>query len=135
MQNVFVDTNILVYYFSKDNIKRSSAQKLLADSNYRVFTSTQVLSEFLSVISKKYTDDIELIKSFFATIRSSFEVIGFDEKDLEEALNIQKKYRLAYYDSLIITNALKANCTILYSEDMHHSLKIEKQLTIINQFK
>jgi len=93
------------------------------------------LSEFLSVFLKKYSDDITLLKSCLANIHASFNVVNFDSKDLENALNIRKRYKLSYYDSLIITSALENDCTLLYSEDMHHKLKIEKRLSIINPFK
>jgi len=42
--------------------------------------------------------------------------------------------RYSFYDSLIISAALKAGCSVLYSEDMQHGQKIHN-LTIVNPFK
>jgi predicted nucleic acid-binding protein len=135
MQRVFIDTNLLIYYFSDDAIKSPLAEKLLNDSKYIFVTSTQVLSELLNVLQRKQIRDISQLKGYLAEIKSSFEIVSFDTHDLEIALGIKSKYKLSYYDSLIVTNALTSQCSILYSEDMHHHLKIEKKLTIVNPFK
>jgi predicted nucleic acid-binding protein len=37
-----------------------------------------------------------------------------------------KTYNYTLYDSLIITAAIEANCTILYSEDLQHNQQIGK---------
>ena len=50
-----------------------------------------------------------------------------------QALQIKERWQYSWYDSLIVTAALQANCTILYSEDMHHGHLIN-QLTITNPF-
>ena len=50
-------------------------------------------------------------------------------------LKIKDKYKLQFYDSLIIATALENNCSVLYSEDMQHGFEIENTLTIINPFK
>ncbi len=52
----------------------------------------------------------------------------------ENTLNLMKTYNYTLYDSLIITAAIEANCTILYSEDLQHNQQIGK-LKIINPFK
>lgn len=135
MKRVFIDTNILIYYFSKDPARYSLVENIFTDSQFKLITSTQVLSEFLSVILRKHVSDIKKVKSFLSQIIDVFEVVHFDENDLEKALDIKDKYQLSYYDSLIVANALKSNCTIIYTEDIHHGLKIRKKLMVINPFK
>lgn len=44
------------------------------------------------------------------------------------------KYDFQIFDSQIIASALEHNCDALYSEDLHHGLIINEQLTIINPF-
>jgi predicted nucleic acid-binding protein len=51
-----------------------------------------------------------------------------------EALDIQERWRLSYYDSLIVTAALSAGCTLLLTEELQHGLKI-RELTIENLFR
>ncbi|MGB3590011.1 MAG: hypothetical protein WBA23_25925 [Tunicatimonas sp.] len=40
-----------------------------------------------------------------------------------------------FFDSIIVAEALEADCTALYSEDMQHNLLVEKQLRILDPFK
>jgi predicted nucleic acid-binding protein len=50
-----------------------------------------------------------------------------------EALRIAGKYRLSWYDCLIVAAALQGECSVLYSEDLQHGQKIEG-LRIDNPF-
>jgi predicted nucleic acid-binding protein len=51
----------------------------------------------------------------------------------EAAVEIARDRGFSIYDSLIIAAALRAGCSILYSEDLHHGQAIG-QLTIRNPF-
>ena len=51
-----------------------------------------------------------------------------------DALRIAVRYKLSFYDSLMIAVALANGATILYSEDMQHGMIIDDSLTIINPF-
>jgi predicted nucleic acid-binding protein len=50
-----------------------------------------------------------------------------------DALRIAGKYRLAWYDCLIVAAALQSQCGVLYSEDLQHGQKIDG-LLIENPF-
>jgi predicted nucleic acid-binding protein len=45
------------------------------------------------------------------------------------------RYDLQIFDSIVAAAALEADCTILYTEDMHHGMTIDGMLTIINPFE
>jgi len=47
---------------------------------------------------------------------------------------LHDKYFYSYFDSLMLSSALKSSCDIIYSEDMQHGQVIEKSLKIINPF-
>ncbi len=51
------------------------------------------------------------------------------------ASSLREKYKFSYWDSLIVSSALKNNCKILYTEDMHHGLIVDGVLEIVNPFK
>ena len=51
----------------------------------------------------------------------------------EDAVSMARRYKLHFYDSLIIAAAVQAGCTVLYSEDLHHGQKIGN-LRIENPF-
>lgn len=52
----------------------------------------------------------------------------------QNGLELQSRYQLAFYDSLIVAAALEAGCTRLWSEDLQHGQRIER-LTIENPFR
>jgi predicted nucleic acid-binding protein len=64
---------------------------------------------------------------------SEIKDIGFSTYRLSN--DIRQKYRLSFWDSLIIASALENNCLTLYSEDMQDGQIIEDRLKIINPFK
>jgi predicted nucleic acid-binding protein len=49
------------------------------------------------------------------------------------AFTLREKYSLSFWDSIIVSTALNANCNILASEDMQNGLKIN-DMTINNIF-
>jgi predicted nucleic acid-binding protein len=52
----------------------------------------------------------------------------------EAALMIAEKYGYHIYDGLVISAALEARCTTLYSEDLQDGHTIDGKLTIRNPF-
>lgn len=47
---------------------------------------------------------------------------------------LAERYPLSVYDAIFVAAALLANCTTLWSEDMHHGLLVEGQLRIESPF-
>jgi len=125
----FFDTNILVYAFSDDDsAKRAKAIELL--NNCNPIVSMQVLKELANVLLKKDANAILLIKNYIKQMLDDFEVA---HEDVLGGLNIKGKYKLQFYDSLIIASVLEAKCNILFSEDMQDGQVIEG-MRIINPF-
>ena len=50
-----------------------------------------------------------------------------------EALRLSGRYRLGWYDSLIVAAAIQGQCATLYTEDLRHGLQIG-ELRIENPF-
>ena len=50
-----------------------------------------------------------------------------------QALAVHHRYKLSWYDSLIVAAALKAECTTLYTEDLQHGQHFG-DLVITNPF-
>jgi predicted nucleic acid-binding protein len=51
----------------------------------------------------------------------------------QRGLDLQSRYQLSFYDSLIVAAALEGGCKTLYSEDLQHGQRIDG-LTIKNPF-
>jgi predicted nucleic acid-binding protein len=132
--NSFLDSNILIYYFSKDNTKLETTKEIIY-SDRELIISTQVINEFINVGFKKLNLNTKDIKDKFETIKRRFSIKYLDESTIEKALELKNIYRYSFYDSLILSSALENNCETIYSEDFNHNQLIEGKLKIINPFK
>ena len=127
----FPDTNVLLYLLSADSAKADRAEALLAKG---ATISVQVLNEFASVARRKLGLSWDEIEDVLALIRQQCRVHASTVAVHEQALSIVRRYRLAWYDALVVSSAVGANCGRLYSEDMQAGLKIGGALTIHNPF-
>jgi predicted nucleic acid-binding protein len=130
---IFFDTNVILYSYSLiSDHKNAVAKELIRNSNSVI--STQVLQEMCNVLIKKFKlDEISIFKTL-VELNINFEIKINNIQTINKALQIHFKYQSSYYDSLIIASALQNECSVLYSEDLHHNQKIENTLTIINPF-
>jgi len=132
---IFVDTNLLVYsYIEQDKEKHDKIIDFFSSirSNY-CFISVQVLNEFYRALSKNSVPH-NIINDNINDISKIYNISEINLEMVKLCLSIKEKYNYSYWDSLIISAALKNNCNILYSEDMRHNILIEKKLRIINPF-
>ncbi len=134
----FIDTNILVYTFhpdepDKQRLSNSIVRKALMDRNACI--SYQVVQEFINVATKKFVVplSIEDCKRYFDMVLGPLCEIYAGVGLYHSAMDIMARWKLPFYDTLIIAAALQADCNILFSEDFQHKQKI-KSLTIINPF-
>ncbi len=128
--DAFFDTNVLLYLLSDDTAKADRAEALLVNGGV---ISVQVLNEFAAVAVGKKAVDFTELKDILSAIRIACAVKPLDIETHELGLDIAERYRFSIYDSLIIAAALRARCSVLYSEDLHHGQTIE-QMTIRNPF-
>ncbi len=136
VKRVFVDTNILVYaklQTPETLDKHQRAMQFLGGLSDLVIVSTQVLNEFSSVLLKHKIDDAVVWEAVRAIAQNSV-VTPLTWMTIERAWELRKRYQLAYWDSLIVSSALEAECEALFSEDLQHRQVIESTLHIINPF-
>jgi len=129
---VFFDTNALIYAVAQDDPRSRSAEELLASGGV---LSVQILNEFASVARRKilmpWIDVMEALNAFRVLCPSPLPITI----ELHEAaLKIAEKHGYNIYDALVVSAALEAGCTTLYSEDLHDGQTIDGQLTIRNPF-
>lgn len=132
---VFLDTNVLVYYYSIDDPEKRDFASALIVKHEEVIVSTQTLNEFIHVMHRKKKISIDEIKKTIEIIIKFFRVVDISIFTVELALTILEEYRFSYFDSLMVASAFENKCLILFTEDMHHSQVIFDELTIINPFK
>ena len=133
LDRVFLDTNILLYEFSTKDLQKQNIAKniLLSDA----VISSQVINEVTVNLIKKFDFSEDNIQKFLSSSYSRYQVVDLDYELFSAASSLRKKYMFSYYDSVIVSAALISDCTILYSEDMHHDLLVENRLKIMNPFK
>ncbi len=137
-EKFFLDTNILVYaHDSSEPKKQRHAQELVFEglrSHYGVL-SIQVLSEFFVVVTKKIPKPLSINHAKKEIeLLAHLEVCELDLNMIRHAIEHQKKFKINYWDGLIIAAAQKSHCQLIYSEDLNHSQNYG-ETKVINPFK
>ncbi len=125
----FLDTNFFVYLFCEtesDKEKRNICYRILqkADGEIHFVVSTQVLKEFAAVMIGKYKMAPLVLKSIIDDI-SGFEVIRLDTGHIKEAIDLHILNQLSFWDSLILSAAKSANCSVVLTVDMNDGQVID----------
>ena len=134
----FLDTNIFVYTFdTKAPAKAKRAARLIrqaADTGEGV-VSYQVVQEFFNVAFRRFSRPMNVAEAeqYLITVFRPLLAVHSSPTLYVEALRVSGKYRLSWYDSIIIAAALQAQCGMLYSEDLQHGQELEG-LRIENPF-
>jgi predicted nucleic acid-binding protein len=127
----FADSNVLLYLLSGDTAKADRSEALLAQG---LTISVQVLNECTNVGRRKFGLSWSEVDEVLRDIRGFATVLPLTIETHEAGLQLAQRYQLALFDAMIVASALLAGCQTLYSEDMHHGLRIERSLTIRNPF-
>lgn len=133
---VFFDSNIFVYTMdNNDPQKKEIASNLIKEyeNSDKVVISTQNLQEFYSASTKKLRIEKNVVKSAVDYLSKSFPVVQVSIPIILKAIDIQIKYQLGFYDSLILSTASYENCVVCYSEDLTDG-QIVDGVKVINPF-
>ena len=133
----FVDTNILLYHWdASEPVKRGRAidwlRRLAEERAGRV--SFQVLAEFYVNATQKLRKPIAradaqaYVRTFFAWMP-----VAIDEDVLDAAWRVQDRFKLAWWDALIVGAAQRAGCQALLSEDFQAGQQFG-DVTVVNPF-
>jgi predicted nucleic acid-binding protein len=118
----FVDTNILVYAHDRSaGLKHQRAQALIEQlwHSGQGVLSTQVLQELCVSLRRKSNrppssdEMIRLVQDYL-----SWEVVVNNPDSVVEALQIEARYRISFWDALILHAAETAGAAVIYSEDL-----------------
>ena len=132
MINLALDTNILIYSHNQNDLyKQDIARDLMLKSPV---VSAQVVSEYINVLRRTTLIPKEKLLGLCARTLENTRIYPVSVNVIKSAEQIQHRYKLQIFDSIIIASSIAAGCEILYSEDMQHNLVINEKLTIINPF-
>jgi predicted nucleic acid-binding protein len=132
MNKFALDTNILIYsHDEKAGNKQNISRDLIVRSPV---VCTQVVSEYISVLHRIMKIPKALIISACIPNLRHCQIQSVDIAILQTAERLINRYDFQIFDAIIVASALSFGCETLYSEDMQHNLKIDRQLSIVNPF-
>ena len=120
--DVFFDTNILVYLGSADP-KRAALSFDLVRSGGVI--SVQVLNEYVSVVRGKYRLPWDKVRMGLEGAKAVCKVVPLSVETHDRGIVLAERYQLGVYDAMIVAAAQLAGCTILYTEDMQDGQVID----------
>lgn len=131
MPGDFLDSNVLLYAFTAD--PRAVTARTLLERGAVI--SVQGLNEFANVARRKLGRTWPEVRDALDSIRDACRtVVPLDVETHADALRIAERYGYGIFDALMISSAVRADCNVLWSEDMHDSHVIDKRLRIANPF-
>ena len=119
----FVDTNVLIYAHDQSaGTKHERAKQLLGVlwENRKGCLSVQVLQEFYVNVTQKVPEPLapEVATQVIADL-STWQVHQPGVKDVLDAITLQSRHRLSFWDAMILASAMALGCEILWSEDLN----------------
>jgi predicted nucleic acid-binding protein len=121
-QKSFIDTNILIYAHDRSaGAKHDRARELIERlwASGEGVLSTQVLQELCINLRRKLARPLpaeqvrRLIQDYM-----SWEVVVNTAESVIQALEIEVRYKISFWDALVLHAAESSGATILYSEDL-----------------
>lgn len=128
---VTADTNI-VFYALTTGEKTDRAEAVLATVD---FLSVQVLNEYAHASHRKLRREWEDVARDLELLRLWVDVIKpIEVRASEIAVRLAGRYRISFYDALLLAVAMESGARTFYTEDMQHGLVVDGSLTIVNPF-
>ena len=120
---VFVDANVLVYLHDVNELVKQPRVAgwmawLWREQAGR--TSMQVLSEFYVIVTRKLRPAMSRDAAWsVVTSLLAWQPQPIDAMLLRRAREIEMRYRLSWWDSMVVAAAQLQDCAVLLTEDMH----------------
>jgi len=121
----FLDTNVVVYSVDLTSpLKRKRARQLVTDGTTSKLgvVSHQVVQEFVNVALRKFQSSVAPndLEEFLRGVLFPMMAIPSSPWLFLDALRLQDRNQLSWYDALIVAAAQQGGCKVLYSEDLQH---------------
>lgn len=135
----FLDTNVLLYQFDATAPRKARRADELVELALRAgigFISHQVAQEFCNGILCSIPSPLSPAgaEKYLAEVLAPLIAVESSLDLLRSGLRLYERYRLAWYDALIVAAAQQARCSILYSEDFQHGQHFDS-VRVINPFR
>ena len=132
----FVDSNLVLYAHDSGSGERHGKAVILLERLFEEGAgalSTQVLAEFYSVATRKLgitsTEAETVIRDL-----GGWTIHRPGHADLLKAAQLHRRYKLAWWDAMILNSAIELGCSILWTEDFSDGQRFGP-MTIRNPFR
>lgn len=134
----FVDTNILMYAHDKGAGAKHQRARALVEELWRDRTgvvSTQVLQELAVNLRRKAGRPLDSRATReIVTDYLTWQVVVNTGESVLEALDIEARYGISFWDALVVQAAHTSGSEILYSEDLSHG-QTYGAVRVVNPFR
>ena len=134
---IFLDTNIIVYAHDRSSEKKHTISKEIMEylwERKKGVISVQVMQEFYVCVTTKILKPLPLkdARKILECLMNWHLIIN-DEYITINAIDLQEKYRFSFWDSLIVQSAIQSQAPTLFSEDFSDGQAVEN-VKIVNPF-
>jgi len=133
----FVDTNILVYTQDLAAGEKCSRAQALTSELWEVrkgVISTQVLQELYTALRRKLKSPMSALEAAeVLQDYSEWEVVVNNRESIFRAIEIESRYKISFWDGLMLQAAERAGARTVYSEDLSHGGSYAGML-VVNPF-
>jgi predicted nucleic acid-binding protein len=132
---VFVDTNVFIYAIDEADLGKQEAARLWRSElwkSHRGRISFQVLQEFYVKVTQNWPDARDEAR---AEIRDllAWEPVAVNGVILERSWKLQDRYKLSFWDALIVAAAKSLSCPYLLTEDLQAGQNLDG-VEVVNPF-
>jgi predicted nucleic acid-binding protein len=133
----FVDSNVLIYAHDLSaGVKHDRAGELITGlwKTRAGAISIQVVQEFYVNITQKVPNPLskEAATQIISNL-GAWQVHQPGVDDIVDAIQLQTRYQLSFWDAMILTSAIALGCDVVWSEDLN-SGQIYQKTVVKNPF-
>lgn len=131
MTKLFLDTNIILRFFLKDN--ESQYQDVcdlfakIEEGAFKPYTSSIVFMELNYVVRNIYKLPIDEVLDYIDAIKKMRGMTVIEKTDTDNAVNLYKKYKIKLGDCFIATQLPKEAILVSYDSDFKKLKEIKSQ--------
>ena len=132
---VFVDTNVFVYSLDERDPQKQLAAKSWRDELWKTRrgrTSFQVVQECYAQLTRIWPEKRQEARAEAKDLLA-WRPVAVDRAILERSWKVQDRYRLSFWDALIVSAAKSTGCRYLLTEDLQAGQELDG-VVVVNPF-
>lgn len=131
MKKLFLDTNIFLRFFLRDNESQyQNVCKLFAkieEGRFRPYTSSIVFLELNYVVRSIYKLTIDEVVGYMEAVKEMRGMTVVEKTDSDNAINLYRKYKIKLGDCFIASQLPKEATLLSYDSDFKKIKEIRSQ--------